>query len=256
MKKINVTAVSYLNTKPFLFGLISKNWDSNLNIKLDIPSACAKKLNDGKADIGLIPVAALLDNPDLKVISSYCIGSDGPVRTVAIFADQEIHTLKRIYLDFHSRTSVQLARILLEQYWKVDVELLPAEKGFMDEIGGDTGALVIGDRTIELEHKHPYIYDLSEAWKTWKGQPFVFAVWVSRIDLDAHFVTKFNEALALGVREIDRLIYLMPPMSEGFDIREYFTKHISYELDEAKRKALKEFLSLISDGSYNLKFLQ
>ena len=88
MKKINVTAVSYLNTKPFLFGLISKNWDSNLNIKLDIPSACARKLSEGKADIGLIPVAALLDNPELKVISSYCIGSDGPVRTVAIFADQ------------------------------------------------------------------------------------------------------------------------------------------------------------------------
>ena len=37
MAKINVTAVSYLNTKPFLFGLISKNWDENLNIELDIP---------------------------------------------------------------------------------------------------------------------------------------------------------------------------------------------------------------------------
>lgn len=256
MKKINVTAVSYLNTKPFLFGLISKNWDSNLNIKLDIPSACARKLSEGKADIGLIPVAALLDNPELKVISSYCIGSDGPVRTVAIFADQEIHKLKRIYLDFHSRTSVQLAKILLEQYWKVDVELIPAEKGFIDKIGGDTGALVIGDRTIELEQKHSHIYDLSAAWKDWTGKPFVFAVWVSRVDLPEKFIQKFNEALALGVQEVDRLIYLMPPMSEDFDIHEYFTRYISYELDDAKREALQQFLTAINGGPFDLKFLQ
>ena len=100
------------------------------------------------------------------VISSYCIGSDGPVRTVSILRTRKFIN-SSVYLDFHSRTSVQLAKIL--NNIEGDVELIPAEKGFIDKIGGDTGALVIGDRTIELQ-KHSHIYDLSAAWKDWTGK--------------------------------------------------------------------------------------
>ena len=255
MAKINVTAVSYLNTKPFLFGLISKNWDENLNIELDIPSKCAEKLMNGEADIGLIPVAALADNPDLKVISSYCIGSDGPVRTVAIYADQPLEELDTIYLDFHSRTSAALTKVLIREYWKLDIELRPAAPGFMDNIGGKTGALVIGDRTIEVEKKHKYIYDLSSAWKDWQGLPFVFAVWVSRIDLPLEFIDQFNKALALGVKQIDRLVYLLPPMQQDFNVKEYFTKYISYDLSEAKREALVKYLGYVKEEEVKVQFV-
>ncbi len=255
MDKINVTAVSYLNTKPFLFGLIAKNWDSNLNIELDIPAACAQKLIEGSADIGLVPVATLLQQPTLQVISDYCIGSDGPVRTVSLFAEKPVEELKRIYLDFHSKTSVELLKILLRDYWNLSPELIPAGPGFIDQIGGDTGALVIGDRAISLNKRFEYIYDLSEEWKNWKGLPFVFAVWVSRIDLTDQFLTTFNEALSKGVDEIDRLIYLMPPTQEGLDLKTYFTKYISYELDAAKKQALHTFLQAVHGDSIEVQYL-
>lgn len=255
MDKINVTAVSYLNTKPFLFGLIAKNWDSNLNIELDIPAACAQKLIEGSADIGLVPVATLLQQSNLNVISDYCIGSDGPVRTVSLFAEKPVEELKRIYLDFHSKTSVELLKVLLRDYWKLSPELIPASPGFIDQIGGDTGALVIGDRAISLNQRFEYIYDLSEEWKNWKGLPFVFAVWVSRIDLTDQFLTTFNEALSKGVDEIDRLIYLMPPTQAGFDLKTYFTKYISYELDDAKKQALHTFLQAVHGDSIEVKYL-
>lgn len=255
MDKINVTTVSYLNTKPFLFGLIAKNWDSNLNIELDIPAACAQKLIDGSADIGLVPVAILLQQPTLQVISNYCIGSDGPVRTVSLFADRPVEDLKRIYLDFHSKTSVELLKLLLKDYWKLSPELIPAKPGFIDQIGGDTGALVIGDRAIGLNQRFEYIYDLSEEWRKWKGLPFVFAVWVSRIDLTDQFLTTFNEALSKGVDEIDRLIYLMPPTQAGLDLKTYFTKNISYELDAAKKQALHTFLQAVQGDSVEVQYL-
>ncbi len=255
MDKINVTTVSYLNTKPFLFGLIAKNWDSNLNIELDIPAACAQKLIDGSADIGLVPVAILLQQPTLQVISNYCIGSDGPVRTVSLFADRPVEDLKRIYLDFHSKTSVELLKLLLKDYWKLSPELIPAKPGFINQIGGDTGALVIGDRAIGLNQRFEYIYDLSEEWRKWKGLPFVFAVWVSRIDLTYQFLTTFNEALSKGVDEIDRLIYLMPPTQAGLDLKTYFTKNISYELDAAKKQALHTFLQAVQGDSVEVQYL-
>jgi len=255
MDKINVTTVSYLNTKPFLFGLIAKNWDSNLNIELDIPAACAQKLIDGSADIGLVPVAILLQQPTLQVISNYCIGSDGPVRTVSLFADRPVEDLKRIYLDFHSKTSVELLKLLLKDYWKLSPELIPAKPGFINQIGGDTGALVIGDRAIGLNQRFEYIYDLSEEWRKWKGLPFVFAVWVSRIDLTDQFLTTFNEALSKGVDEIDRLIYLMPPTQAGLDLKTYFTKNISYELDAAKKQALHTFLQAVQGDSVEVQYL-
>lgn len=254
-KKIRVTAVSYLNTKPLLYGLFKSPVAAELDLQLDIPSICAEKLRTGQADLGLVPVAILPELAHAYIVSDYCIGAEGAVKTVCIYAEKPLEELKTIYLDYHSRTSVELARILVREFWKVKAELVPAKPGFENKIQGDTGALLIGDRTMGLESKYPYIYDLGEAWMQHTGLPFVFAAWVSTRPLDPAFIQRFNAALKLGLDYIPELIYLLPSQPD-FDLKTYYTKYISYPLTEGKKEALRLFLGKINPEAQNhIQFL-
>jgi chorismate dehydratase len=151
---------------------------------------------------------------------------------------------------------VELARILVREYWKVDAELLPAKPGFENKIQGDTGALLIGDRTMGLDLKYPYVYDLGEAWLQHTGLPFVFAAWVSTKPLDPAFIQRFNAALKTGLDYIPELIYLLPTQPD-FDLNTYFTKYISYPLTKGKRAALRLFLDKINPEAQNhIQFFQ
>lgn len=240
-RKIKITAVSYLNTKPLLYGLFKSDLAKYIDLQLDIPSECARKLKDGEVDMGLVPVAIIpeLENP--QIISDFCIGSVGTVKTVCIYSDLPIEALDMIYLDYHSRTSVALAQVLIKKHWKLNPQFIQASKGYEDLIGGKTGGLVIGDRAIGLEEQYAYCYDLSEAWQDMTGLPFVFAGWVATKPFSTSFINQFNLALQRGIEEIPQLIYLLPAPN-GFDLKTYYTEYISYHMDTKKRQALQLFL--------------
>lgn len=248
MSKLQVSAVSYLNTKPFLYGLFQSPLNDQLDIQLDIPAECARKLITGEVDFGLIPVVAIADIPEPIILSNFCIGSDGPVRTVMIYSDVPMSEVKRLYLDFHSRTSVQLAQILLKEYWHLSPELLSSKEGYISDIQGDTAGLVIGDRAFDLAEKYAYQYDLSDLWKKLTGLPFVFAAWVSRKPLPEGFVQQFNAALQSGLDSIPQLISLMPSPTKDLDLKNYFEHQIQYILDAEKKKALALFLQKVNEN--------
>lgn len=243
MEKIKITAVSYLNTKPLLYGLFKSDIAEKIELQLNIPSVCAQKLKSGEVDLGLVPVAILPELPHAEIVSDYCIGSEGRVNTVGIFSQRPLEELESIVLDFHSRTSVELLRILLREYWKRSPTLLPGKPGFEERIRGNTGALIIGDRAIEAQGRYDYYYDLGEAWTLHTGLPFVFAAWVATRSIETAFLGEFNNALALGLRHLPQLMFLLPSPAPGFDLKTYFTKNISYNLDQEKHRALNRFLA-------------
>jgi chorismate dehydratase len=258
MKKYKVTAVSYLNTKPFLYGIFQHAVQHNIELSLNIPSVCAAKLKSGEVDLALMPVAGipLLSNP--HIISDYCIGAVGAVKTVCIFSQVPIEEVKTVYLDFHSKTSVQLTKILFHKYWKQTPNYISTddftnfdhedtEGWYFNHIKGTTAALAIGDKTMGMSEKYKYTYDLAEIWHEWTGLPFVFAAWISNKKLPDDFIKQFNEALHIGLEHIQELIYILPTQYFHFDLKEYFTENISYTLDEEKKKGLKRFLSEIKD---------
>lgn len=246
MTKIKVTAVSYLNTKPLLYGIVKSPVAQQIDLQLDIPSVCADRLQSGEADLGLVPVAVLPKLSAPRIISDFCIGSEGAVKTVCIFGECPIEEMDAVYLDFHSRTSVELTKILLREHWQLSPKLIPAKKGYEHHIKGKTGGLIIGDRAIEMGEKYPFFYDLGKEWQSFTGLPFVFAAWVSTKPLDPMFIQAFNTAMAQGIADIPQLMYLLPAPVSNFDLETYFTRHISYELNEDKRQALSLFLKKIS----------
>ncbi|MEN0002705.1 MAG: menaquinone biosynthesis protein [Bacteroidota bacterium] len=249
MQKLKITAVSYLNTKPLLNGIFHSPIADQIDLQLNIPSVCAQKLKEGSADLGLVPVAIIPELSHPHIISDYCIGTVGAVKTVCIYSQVPIEEVDKIYLDFHSRTSAALTKVLLKEYWHLSPKLESAQEGYIEHIQGTTAGLVIGDRTIGLENRFAYVYDLGEVWQQHTGLPFVFAAWVSNRPLDPDFIEAFNIALKKGLSLIPQLMYLLPSPAPGFDLEAYFTQHISYELDAGKRLALQQFLEAISPAS-------
>ena len=115
-----------MNTKPLLFGLKHHPVINDIELTEDYPSKIAHLLIDNKIDLGLIPVAATTKLSNWHIVGDYCIGCDGPVASVCLFSDVPIMQIEKVYLDYQSRTSVNLARILLKEFWQKDVELVNA----------------------------------------------------------------------------------------------------------------------------------
>ena len=209
----------------------------------DYPANIAQKLLHHKIDIGLVPVAVLPSLKEYHIISDFCIGTTGTVASVCLFSDVPMAEIKEVLLDYQSRTSVALLKILLKDHWKLNPLLTAAENNFREQIGGFTAGLVIGDRAFEQRLKSKYIYDLGEAWVAMTGEPFVFAAWVSNRQLDNAFIEKFNAATGAGFEHLDIIVARNP--YKPFDLMAYYKENISYQLDDAKRKALQHFLQLM-----------
>ncbi|MBK8624771.1 MAG: menaquinone biosynthesis protein [Saprospiraceae bacterium] len=233
--------VNYLNSKPFEFGLINSTFTENLELKTATPAACAQNFMNGNAEIALLPVGALEDLKDYKIISDYCIGCDGEVRTVCIFSNEKIEDCTRLLLDNHSRTSFLLSQILIREYFRLDLPFSPLSIDQYIYQKGDA-VLMIGDKVFEYENNFKYKYDLGVLWKEWTGLPFVFAVWVAKNDLDLAIEHKLNDAFKLGVEHLPEII--QAESSENLDLYYYYTHNIQYNLDEKKKKGLAHFLHL------------
>jgi len=243
-RKIKVSAVSYLNTKPLLYGIERHPVMEQIELDIAYPAIIAGRLQEKSIDIGLVPVAAIPTIPDAHIISDYGIAADGKVASVCIFSKVPMEDIKKVYLDYQSRTSVRLAKLLLEQYWKKDVEFLAAPEDYIDRINGDIAGVIIGDRALRHLPDYPYVYDLSEHWKSFTGLPFVFAAWVSVTELSDDFIRQFNEANEQGLQHIDEVIAANEYPYYSLDT--YYNENILYRLDEEKRKGLQRFLTEIA----------
>lgn len=241
--KIKISAVSYLNSKPFIYGLQHADIINEIDLSLDIPSVCAQKLITDKADIGLIPVSAIPQLKEHYIISDYCIGAQGEVTSVMLYSQVPLNEIKEILLDYQSLTSINLVKVLAKNFWKIKPKWIPAKTDFEINVNETTAAVIIGDRTFDLKNKYAYSYDLSEEWQRFTQLPFVFACWVANKKLSDKFIRRFNEALKNGLDNKAVLINELKVKDEyfiGLDL--YLNNSISYDYDTSKKQALQLFL--------------
>jgi chorismate dehydratase len=244
-RKIKVSAVSYLNTKPLLYGIERHPLMKEIELALEYPALIAQHLRENTVDAGLVPVAAIPTIPGARIISDYGIGADGKVASVCIFSKVPMEQIEKVYLDYQSRTSVRLAQVLLKHYWKKDVVFLTAPENYMELIGDTTAGIIIGDRALEQLNHFPFIYDLAEHWKLYTGLPFIFAAWVANKELPEDFIRQFNEANAAGLTHLDEVIAENPyPV---YDLHTYYKENIQYVLDKEKKKGLALFLEYLKE---------
>ncbi len=244
MEKIRISAVSYTNTKPFLYGIQNSAIIDQIDLSLDIPSDCAQKLIDDKVDVGLIPVATILNLPQWEIVSDYCIGATGPVNSVFVFSNCEIKDVKIVQLDPQSRTSNNLACVLLKNWWKIKPQLVTEADDYAQSADPNTAFVQIGDRTFGKKAQYPFVYDLAEEWQKLTGLPFVFAAWIANKPIPKEFADEFNESLKFGLDHRAELLKELPHRPD-FDLEDYLMHKLDFNLTEDKKKALYLFLDYI-----------
>lgn len=247
MGELKISAVSYLNTFPFVYGLMKSGFLKDFKLDLDIPSVCAEKLRTGVVDISLVPVGALPDFGHYHFISDFCIGAAGKVKTVLLLSKVPLDKISEVHLDYDSRTSVQLIKVLAEKYWEINPSWKNLQPGQASSDNTLESLVAIGDKTFEIRHHYPFIYDLAEEWINFSGLPFVFAVWISRSELPEEMKSPFRKALAWGVEhKAESLEFFRDKLPGCEDCLAYLEDNISYNLDEKKQQGLELFLNYMN----------
>jgi chorismate dehydratase len=204
-RRIRLGAVSYLNTKPLVYGL--EHLAPQAELVFDVPSRLAEQLAAGQLDVALIPSVEFFQDPGYTIVSDACIGCRGPVLSVKLFSRVAPPEIRTLALDEGSRTSVALIRILLKERFNLEPHLVPLPIGALpDDVSADA-TLLIGDRAMRSPGG-PFVevWDLGDEWCRWAELPFVFAMWTARAGADLGGIeTALSEARDLGLEHLSEI---------------------------------------------------
>lgn len=181
MPKIRAGAVSYLNTRPLVFGLDQGLSADRVELSYDVPSAVARRMAEGSLDLALLPVVELARIPGLVVVPGLAIGSLGNCRSVLLVARKPLADVKSVALDPESSTSNVLAAVLFAEAWGAKPEFVPGPLDLTRALDEHDAVVRIGDKALfEPLPRGTVQYDLGGAWTARTTLPFVFAVWATR----------------------------------------------------------------------------
>lgn len=241
---IRLCAVSYLNTKPFLKGLIEEFSESELTVETAIPSECAEIFKRNEADIALVPVGVLPELKTYSILPNYCIGASGRVDSVFLCSNEPIETLHTLIPDTDSRTSNLLAQVLLRKHWQHTISVSAPEDGRWQKPLSGYGYIIIGDKAVTASRSFRYVYDLAYEWQVYTGLPFVFAVWVHR-GLKEDIQDRILSAFHKGVGQLEEVAQIWAPIFglTNEAALHYYQNAISFQLDIPKLEGLERFLT-------------
>ncbi len=241
--KLRIGAVSYLNTKPLVYGLAEMLPDAEL--VFDYPSRLADALAAGELDIALVPSAEMFGHPEWSVVSNACIACRGPVLSVKLLFRAPPSQVRTLALDEGSRTSALLSQILLRELAHVQPLLANLPLGHEPADVDADAVLVIGDRAIRCrEEEFVEVWDLGDRWCRWAELPFVFAMWVARPGVDTSLAEKaLTEARDLGCQNLaevarEQSLAMQLPYDLVF---EYLSRNLHFELGGRERRGLELF---------------
>jgi chorismate dehydratase len=180
MKRLRISAISYLNTAPLMWDFEHGNAEHEFDISYTLPSSCARALGAGTADIGIIPAAAYAQMPGLMALPGVAIASRRPVRSILLVSRVPVDQIHTVALDTSSMTSVALTKILFEKWLGGGRTFTSTAPNIEKMLAEHDAALVIGDPALQIDRSRYFTLDLAEEWIRYTGKPFVFAFWAVR----------------------------------------------------------------------------
>jgi chorismate dehydratase len=245
--RLRVSAVSFLNTTPLVWGMLHGPQSGLFDIEFQIPSACADRMAAGQADIGIVP-SFELTRQNLEIIPGAGIACHGAVRSILLVSARPAAKIRTLAADSSSRTSVQLARLVLERRYGVSPDVTAQVPDLERMLRSADAALIIGDPALRIDPARlPYhVYDLGAEWVEMTGLPMVFAVWAARPGVVTPEVPEaFQASLRYGREHIEEIVTLESARREFTPelVREYLTRHIVHELGEREYAGMEQFLS-------------
>jgi predicted solute-binding protein len=217
------------------------------DLDFQIPAVCADQVASGKADIGIIP-SFELTRQSLAIVPGTGIACHGPVRSILLISKCPAAEIRRLAVDSSSRTSVQLARVLLAQRYGAHPELHPHAPDMEAMLQVADACLIIGDPALAIDpFALPYeVHDLGGEWVETTGLPMVFAVWAGRAAVITPEVRDvFTQSCRYGRERIEEIVASEAP-ALGLApelVREYLTHHIVHELGPRDYDGMERFLN-------------
>jgi len=245
--RLRVSAVSFLNTTPLVWGMLHGPQKGLFDLTFQIPSACADSLAARQADIGIVP-SFELTRQDLEIIPGAGIACHGAVRSILLVSAKPAAKIRTLAVDSSSRTSVQLARLLLERRYGASPGIQAQPPNLERMLCSADAALIIGDPALRIDPALlPYhVYDLGAEWWELTGLPMVFAVWAGRPGVVTQEASEaFRASLAYGREHIGEIVTLESARREFPPdlVRDYLTHRIVHELGPGDYAGMNQFLA-------------
>jgi chorismate dehydratase len=254
--RLRVAAIDFLNPAPLMWDFEHPPANSILAQRYQLhytdPAQCAVELHEGRADLGLIPIASL--TPSLAIVPGCVIASVDEVRSIQLIfkqkgARQSLTDIRTIAADTASRSSLAYAQILFQRFIGTNPTFVPAKADPIAMLQQADAALLIGDPALlaleareEIE-AHPDIgpclwIDLAHEWRTRTTLPWVAAVWAVRPEAlttitPTQLIEDLQQSRTYGLANIEQLVAEWTPRIAlpADTIRNYLTHNIHYTLD-------------------------
>jgi chorismate dehydratase len=241
MRPLRISAISYLNTAPLMWDFEHANAGRDFDISYTLPSACARALQAGTADIGIIPAAAYTQVPGLVVLPGVAIASRRPVRSILLVSRVPVDQIRTVALDTSSMTSVALTKILFEKWLGGGRTFTSMAPNLEQMLAQHDAALVIGDPALQIDRSRYLTLDLAEEWMRYTSKPFVFAFWAVRqavlreVPSSQDLAAVFQQSRDHGLEpaSLDHITREWAPrlgLKES-DVHSYLIENIYYYLD-------------------------
>ncbi|HEX3642212.1 MAG TPA: menaquinone biosynthesis protein [Ktedonobacteraceae bacterium] len=251
MKRLRISAISYLNTAPLMWDFEHGDAGKDFDISYTVPSACAADLQSGAGDIGIIPAAAYTTIPGLVIIPGIAIASRRAVRSILLVSKVPVEDIQSVALDTSSLTSVALIKVLFARKWGATATFVSMAPDLEQMLQQHDAGLLIGDPALKVDRSQYFTYDLAEEWLQLTGKPFVFAFWAMRqqalkdagagLDLVAIFQKSRDHGLVPdSLKSISQEWASRLGLSEA-DVQAYLRENIHYYLDSACIEGLQLF---------------
>ncbi|MGC1453346.1 MAG: menaquinone biosynthesis protein [Candidatus Sulfotelmatobacter sp.] len=257
MRRLRISAISYLNTAPLMWDFEHGEAGRDFDISYTLPSACARAVADGSADIGIIPAAAYAEIPGLQILPEVAIASRRAVRSILLVSKVPMEKVRTVALDISSMTSVALTKILFEKWLGGGRTFTPMAPDIDAMLAGHDAGLLIGDPALKVDRARYQTLDLAEEWIRYTGKPFVFAFWAVRgealreaspsRDLPSVFQNSRDHGLeSSSLTQIAREWAPRLDVVEA-DVKSYLTQNIHYQLDSGCLEGLRLFYRYAAD---------
>jgi chorismate dehydratase len=242
-RRIQIGAVTYLNTKPLIHQL--EQLAPEADLILDLPSRLADRLTAGELDVALIPIVEVFRGNGYRILPEMAIASHGPVLSVTVFSKVPPPAIRTLALDEGSRTSAALVQVLLRNRFGCLLECRPFLMDQPVEECDADAVLLIGDRAMKAALPgYPFSLDLGEEWTRWTGLPFVYAVWAVRSGVDLGSVADaLLEAKRRGIEAVAEIAWneAQRLKLDPAYCRRYLTNIIKFDLGPLERQAIHRF---------------
>jgi chorismate dehydratase len=264
-QKVRIGMVNFINTAPLYDVWLRTVNRPEWKVIEAAPSVLNRMLYDDQLDMGLVSSQEYAAHPEnYLLLDDISISASGAVGSVFLFSRCEPENLTDglVLLSAQSQTSVNLVKIILENFYGVKPLYEVGSALEAQDKSGISAVLAIGDEALILAQNkiYPHKIDLGQIWYEKTSLPFVFAVWAMR----AEFCRSHPDI----VREIQRELLrcrqegrndlqniskrVGPRVSMNADACYQYLRGIEHDLGPEKKKGLVRFIEYLVERGEGL----